>query len=316
MPSTETEPLIVIVGPTAVGKTEISLQIAERIGGEIVSADSRLFYRGMDIGTAKPSPADQNRVPHHLIDVADPDEPWSLSVFQEAARAAIADIHRRGKMPILVGGTGQYIRAVIEGWEPPAQGPNVQLRNYLERWAGEIGAYEMHQRLRVLDPISADRIDMTNVRRTIRAIEVALSTGRRFSDQRGRTPPPFRTLVVGLIRPRVELYARVDARIDGMVSGGLLDEVNLLLAKGYSPSLGTLTAIGYREGIAFVQGEMSLPDAITQMKRLTRRYVRQQSNWFRQEDEQIHWFTVKTGVEDSILNLIGNWKKETTRSSG
>ena len=191
-------PLIVILGPTAVGKTEISIRLAEKVGGEIISADSRLFYRGMDIGTAKPSPVERQRVPHHLIDVCNPDETWSLAVFQKAAREAIQDVHDRGKIPLLVGGTGQYIRAVIEGWDIPNQQPDYKLREALEHWAAEIGPLEMHRRMAIIDPIAAARILPGNVRRTIRVLEVIFRSGTRFDEQRLKTGSAYSLLLIGL----------------------------------------------------------------------------------------------------------------------
>jgi len=283
-------PLIVIVGPTAVGKTEISLQLAEQLDGEIVSADSRLFYRGMDIGTAKPTPAEQARVPHHLIDVAEPDETWSLAVFQKAARQAIADIHQRGRLPFLVGGTGQYVRAVTHEWTPPAQGPHPRLRAALEALAQVRGRDWLHARLSTLDPAAAERIDPRNLRRTIRALEVILVTGKRFSAQRGLGEAPYRLLTIGLIRPRPELYARLDARIEAMFANGLLDEVQKLLEGGYSPDLPSMSAIGYRQCVAVLQGKMSREQAILEIKRATRIFVRRQANWFKPDDPEIHWF--------------------------
>lgn len=283
-------PLLVIVGPTAVGKTELSLQLAERLGGEIISVDSRLFYRGMDIGTAKPSVAERERVVHHLIDVAAPDQPWSLAAFQHAAADAIATVHARERLPLLVGGTGQYVRAVIQGWEIPPQEPDLALRSALERWAEQLGPYGLHMRLSHLDPNAAAVIDARNVRRTIRALEVIFRTGKRFSEQRQRTDSPYSLLMVGLRRPRVELYQRVDERIDAMLKSGLVDEVRGLLAAGYSPGLSTMSAIGYREIAAYLRGEMSLEEAIIQMKRLTRRFVRHQGAWFSEKDPLIHWF--------------------------
>ena len=283
-------PLVVIVGPTAVGKTEISLQLAERLGGEIVSADSRLFYRGMDIGTAKPTLEERLRIPHHLIDVANPDETWSLAVFQQAAAAAIADIQRRGKTPFLVGGTGQYVHAVTHGWSPPAALPDAALRKVLEELAKSRGNDWLHQRLALLDPPAAQAIDPRNLRRTVRALEVVFSTGRRFSDQRGQGESPYRLLTIGLIRPRPVLYARVDARIEAMFAAGLLDEVRRLQGKGYSPDLPTMSAIGYRECALVLRGELSLEDAKVQMRKQTRTFVRRQANWFKREDAEIHWF--------------------------
>jgi tRNA dimethylallyltransferase len=297
-------PLIVIVGPTAVGKTEISLQLAERLDGEIVSADSRLFYRGMDIGTAKPTPAERLRIPHHLIDVANPDETWSLAVFQRAAADAIADIQRRGKLPFLVGGTGQYIHAVTHGWAPPATEPDARLRTVLETLAKSQRNDWLHQRLALLDPAAAETIDPRNLRRTVRALEVIFSTGRRFSAQRGQSESPYRLLVIGLIRPRPELYARLDARIEAMFALGLLGEVRSLLAQGYSPDLPTMSAIGYRECALVLRGEMSLEEAKVRMRRLTRTFVRRQANWFKREDAEIHWFEAGEGKLDEIEKEI------------
>ena len=183
-------PLILIVGPTAVGKSKIALNLAERLGGEIVSADSRLFYRGMDIGTAKPTFEEQKKVPHHLIDVTNPDEIWSLALFQEKAQQAISSIHSRHLLPFLVGGTGQFIRAVTEGWQPPIQPPDFKLRNALEKWAVEIGPIGLYQRMAMIDPKAAEKIDPNNLRRTIRALEVIFTTGEKFSAQRTRLASP------------------------------------------------------------------------------------------------------------------------------
>lgn len=304
-------PVVVIVGPTAVGKTDLALRLAERLTGEIVSVDSRLFYRGMDIGTAKPSVEERARVPHHLIDVTDPDHPWSLSMFQQAATQAVADIHSRGKLPFLVGGTGQYVRAVIEGWELPAQEPEPALRDALERWGKEIGAQDLHRRLAILDPQAAELIDWRNMRRTIRALEVTLRTGRPFSGQRLKAAAPFSLLMIGLMRPRVELYQRVDERIDAMLRGGFVDEVQGLLEKGYLPSLPALSAIGYQQIIAYLHGKLTLDEAVALIKRSTRRYVRHQGAWFGAKDPSIRWFEIQPGLEIEVENFIlhrENWQ--------
>ncbi|GAP15001.1 tRNA dimethylallyltransferase [Longilinea arvoryzae] len=298
------DPLIVILGPTAVGKTELSIRLAEALNGEIISADSRLFYRGMDIGTAKPTRAEMLRVPHHLIDVCDPDETWSLAVFQRAAQEAIRDIHSRNKLPLLVGGTGQYVRAVIEGWQIPAQQPDPRLRQALEKWAVEIGPDEMHRRLALIDPVAAGRILPGNVRRTIRALEVIFNTGRRFDEQRTKGGSPFSLLMLGLKRPRAEIYARVDARIEAMLKDGMLDEVRGLLAKGYSADLPSMSAIGYREMTDVVQGKMTLDEAVTEMKSLTHQFVRRQANWFKETDPDIHWFNAAEDCLPQMITLI------------
>lgn len=297
-------PLVVILGPTAVGKTEISVQLAKALDGEIISADSRLFYRGMDIGTAKPTVTDRNRVPHYLIDVTQPDEPWSLALFQRAAREAIAEIQRRGKLPFLVGGTGQYIRAVTEGWQPPPQQPDPRLRLALEQWAVDISPAGLHSRLAVIDPDAAGRILPGNLRRTVRALEVIFSTGQRFSIQQRKTGSSYTVLQIGLTRPRVELYSRIDTRIETMLQNGIVDEVQQLLSQGYSPELPGLSAIGYRELGAYVRGELTLEEAITQMKRLTRQFVRRQANWFKLNDPGIQWFNASTVKVGEIIQYI------------
>jgi tRNA dimethylallyltransferase len=297
-------PLILIVGPTAVGKTELALQLAERLNGEIVSADSRLFYRGMDIGTAKPSRAEQAHVPHHLIDIANPDEILSLAVFQQKAHEVIADIHARKKLPLLVGGTGQYVRAVTEGWTPPEVKPDEHLRSELEKQKEENGIYWLHEKLKELDPVAAEKIDARNFRRTIRALEVIMTTGKKFSEQRGQSDSPYHLITIGLIRPRVELYARVDERIDSMFANGFLNEVKSLLASGYSPSLPTMSAIGYRECIEVLEGKIKVEEAKQAIGRMTRIFVRRQANWFKESDPNIHWYRVKDGVVDEIEKNI------------
>ncbi len=306
----ETKPLVVLVGPTAVGKTETSLLLAERLNAEIVSADSRLFYRGMDIGAAKPTPAERARVPHHLIDVADPDQVWSLALFQQAATEAIAGIHARQRLPLLVGGTGQYVRAITDGWSPPPAAPDPRLRAALEAWAGQVTPQGLHDRLRRIDPAAAALIDPSNVRRTVRAFEVIFSTGHLFSQQRQRGPSPYRVLLLGLTRPRQELYARVDARIQAMLEAGFVDEVRGLLARGYSPQLPAMSAIGYQQIAAALRGELTLDEAVVLIKRLTRQFVRRQANWFKPGDAAIHWFTAQDGVAVEMEAFIRRWLVE------
>ncbi len=300
--------LLLLVGPTAVGKTELAIRLAERLNGEIVSADSRLFYRGMDIGTAKPTPAEQARALHHLIDVADPDETWSLAMFQQRAHEVIAEIHARGRLPLLVGGTGQYVRAVTQGWTPPEVEPDERLRLVLEKLAEERGKEWLYERLQSLDPEASAVIDLRNVRRTIRALEVILTTGHKFSAQRGQADSPYDLLTVGLNRPREELYTRVDARIDAMFAAGLLDEVRALLAKGYSPELPSMSGIGYRECCQVLSGQMSEEQAKVQMKRITRVFVRRQANWFKESDPNIHWF--EAGNPETLEKVIALAKEK------
>lgn len=300
-------PLLILVGPTAVGKTEAAIQLALRLGGEIVSCDSRLFYRGMNIGTAKPTIEERQGVPHHLIDIANPDETLSLGVFQRLARLAIADINTRNRLPILVGGTGQYIRAVVQGWEIPPVEPDPRLRVALEAWGAEVGMHGLHARLAVVDPEAASAIDARNARRTVRALEVIFVTGRRFSAQRNSGPPVYDTLIIGLLRSRMELYERIDRRIDAMIRAGFIEEVRALLSRGYPPELPAFSAIGYREVIAFLQEKMTLEDAIAQMKRQTRIFVRRQANWFKPEDPLILWYPAGVDNLAPIETKIRDW---------
>ena len=293
-------PLILIIGPTAVGKTELAIQLAERMNGEIISADSRLFYRGMDIGTAKPSHEELARVPHYLINIVNPDETLSLAVFQEKAKNLIADIHTRGALPFLVGGTGQYVRAVTEGWTPPEVTADERLRAELEKKDKEW----LHARLQILDPEAAAKIDARNVRRTVRALEVILTTGRKFSEQRGQVESPYQLITIGLTRPRPELYQRIDERIDLMFANGFMDEVKGLLERGYSPTLPSMSAIGYRECVSVANGELSIEQAKVEMRRVTRIFVRRQANWFKESDPNIMWFQVKDGVLEETEKYI------------
>lgn len=296
-------PLLLILGPTAVGKTDLAIELALRLNGEVVSADSRLFYRGMDIGTAKPSAGEMRGVRHHLIDVANPDETWSLALFQREARRVIEGIYQRGHLPLLVGGTGQYVRAVTEGWIPPEVQPDERLRGILEKLAEEHDVYWLHAKLKILDPAAADSIDPRNLRRSVRALEVILTTGQPFSAQRRAAGSPYRLIAIGLKRPREELYQRVDLRIEAMFARGLLDEVQSLIEKGYSPNLPSMSAIGYREAAAVLRGEITIEEAKTQMKRLTRIFARRQANWFKETDPSIRWFEAGHVSVEEIENF-------------
>ncbi len=282
-------PLVIILGPTAVGKSELAIYLAGRLQGEIVSADSMLLYRGMDIGTAKPTSEQRSQVPHHLIDVTDPEKPWSLTLYQRAANKAIKDIHARNRLPFLVGGTGQYIRAIVDVWKIPKVKPDWQLRQILENWTNEIGRNGLHTRLTVIDPIAASKIEPQNLRRTIRALEVIFHSGQRFSDQRIHGKSRYNAIQIGINLPRPELYARIDSRIDGMLDAGLVSEVENLLSK-YSPELPAFSAIGYKEISDYLLGEITLEQAVTTIKKRTRQFVRRQANWFKKDDPQINWF--------------------------
>lgn len=307
-------PLVAIVGPTAVGKTALSLFLADALDGEIVSADSRQVYVGMDIGTAKPSPEVRARVPHHLLDVVTPAQVLSVAEFQALAYAAIEAIQARQHLPLLVGGSGQYVRAVLEGWMVPAVAPDWALRTSLAAQAEADGPLALHAYLNTLDPVAAAQIDARNVRRVIRALEVCLTTGQPISRLQQRQPPPYRVLQVGLTLPAEVHYRQIDARIAAMLDDGLVGEVQALLDRGYGPDLPAMTGLGYREIVRYVRGEQTLEEAVSDLKRATRRFVRQQRNWFRAGDARIRWFQAQPDPAEVVSTMVREWLN--TPSSG
>lgn len=298
------QPVILIIGPTGVGKTEVAIELAGQLNGEIVSADSRLFYVGMDIGTAKPSGEQRRRVPHHCIDIASPDQVVSLSEYRRLACAAIDAIHSRGRLPIVAGGTGQYVRGLTEGWEPPEVKANPRLRLALAHLSAVRGADWLHTRLRRMDPAAAEGIDARNVRRTIRAIEVIFATGRRFSDLRRRVDRGYRFVQVGLRRPREELYARIDERIEKMFELGLLEEARRLLELGLTPDHPSMSAIGYAEAVAVLQGRLGVEAAKVAVRRATRVLARRQDTWFRRSGREVEWFDVNHSTPEHIAEHV------------
>jgi tRNA dimethylallyltransferase len=300
-------PLVALLGPTAVGKTDLSIELALRLNGEIVSADSRLVYRGMDIGTAKPSPADLARVPHHLIDLVEPDRHFSLGAYRKAALAVIQEVHARGRLPFLVGGTGQYVTAVLQGWQPPPAPADRELRRKLEAFAEAEGHQALHARLAAVDPERARAIDSRNIRRVVRALEIYHSTGTRPSEARHKVPPPFDIFRAGLHRPRSELYERIDRRLEAMLAGGWLDEVARLLERGIDPEAPAMSAIGYRQLAGVVRGDLTLEEAKQQIRSASRQFVRRQGNWFKPDDPQIIWFEMRPDVTDAIEARLRRW---------
>ena len=295
--------LVAIVGPTAVGKSALALRLAQTLDGEIVSADSRQVYRYLDIGTAKPSPEERALVPHHLIDVVDPDEDFSLALYQELAYQAIEDIESQGKPAILVGGSGLYVWAILGGFKIPHVPPDASLRKSLEDRAKKEGYMALYEELEQVDPDAAQRIDPRNVRRLIRALEVFRTTGLPISKLE-RSSASLPTLVIGLTTERRELYRKIDSRVDGMIERGFVKEVEGLLKRGYSLDLPSMSGLGYRQIGQYLKGQIDLPTAVQQIKYETHRFARHQYAWFRPSDERIHWFDVRDGIEEPIQSLI------------
>ena len=296
--------LVAIVGPTGVGKSRVGLQLAQEFNGEIVSADSRQVYRHMDIGTAKPTPEEQSLVRHTVVDIINPGDDFSLAQYQRLACEAIDDIHRRGRLPLLVGGSGLYVWAVLEGWQIPRVPPDAELRRSLEKRAAEVGAYRLYQELVAVDPVTARAIDPRNVRRVIRALEVARGSSGPVSRLRGKQAPPYETLIVGLTTGRGDLYRRIDSRVDAMIERGLVDEVRKLNEMGYGSAPPVATGIGYRQIAMYLRGEITLAEAVQQTRTETHRLVRHQYGWFRLKDERIRWFDVQEEPEAQIRELV------------
>ena len=302
--------LLAIVGPTAVGKTELALKVAERLPVEIISADSRQVYRRMDIGSAKPTPDQLRAAPHHMVDIIWPDEDFSLAEFVSGARNIIQSANLAGRIPVLSGGTGQYVMAILEGWNVPRVPPNPDLRRELESVLESDGLDALLVRLRESDPEALGRIDVRNPRRVIRAIEIA-AAGPGGRDAPRRSDPGFDALVIGLNMERAALYERADARVDRMMEDGFLDEVRSLLALGYGPDLPSMSAIGYHELSDHLLNGADLSEAAQRIKYRTRNYIRRQSNWFKRDDPRIRWF--EPSEMDSAIELMTDWSAPTGR---
>ena len=278
--------LVVVAGPTGVGKTRLGIELAQRFGGEVINTDSRYLYRGFDIGTAKPDKAEMAGVPHHQIDILEPEDDFSLARFQELAYAVIGDVLGQGKLPLLVGGTPLYVNAVVEGWTIPRVPPHPEIRERLEREAEESGVEAMSRRLAAIDPIAAERSGV-NLRRIIRALEIHEVTGERMSDLEGKGPRPFDTLELGLTLPRQEMHDALDRRVDDQIKRGLIDVVRGLLERGVRRDAPAMSSIGYRQMLPFLDGEESLEEAIVRLKHDTHRYVRHQETWLRRNDRLV-----------------------------
>lgn len=293
------------------GKSALALDLAEALNGELISADSRQVYRGLDVGTAKPTAGEQARVPHHLIDLVEPEEVFSLAQFQDRAYAAIDEVLRRGRVPLLVGGTGLYVRAIVEGTELPRVQPDPDLRAELEQIAREHGGAVLQARLAALDPLAAARIDPRNLRRVIRALEVTLKTGRPFSDG-SIARPRYEALILGLTMPRGELYARIDERAVQHFAQGMIEETRRVLARGCPPSRPALASFGYREVVAYLQGKLDRAAALERYQLATHRLARQQYNWFRLGDERIVWLESREEARDEARRIAEAFARPAT----
>ncbi len=303
-------PLLIILGATAVGKTGLGIEIAQHLDGEIINADSRQIYRYMDIGTAKPTPEQQTQATHHLLDLVTPDHTLGLAQYQKLAYATAADITKRGKLPILVGGTGQYVTAVEEGWSIPEVPPDEALRARLEAEAAQHGGEHLLERLHEVDPAAAEKIHPNNVRRVIRALEVYEVTGTPISVLQRKQPPPYRIRTLGLTLEREALKMRADQRLTQMIEMGFVHEVALLLERGYSPDLPAMSALGYREIAAHLAGAMTLDDALEQTRIATHQFIRRQEIWFRGHDNGILWHNGHTMDIAQLVDSLANWKQE------
>jgi tRNA dimethylallyltransferase len=296
--------LVVITGPTAVGKSALALALAERFDAEIVSADSRQVYRHLDIGTAKPTAAERERVPHHLLDLVDPDQPYSVADYQASADAALTDIAGRRRLALLVGGSPHYVQAVVDRLEFAAVEPQPALRQELQALAAARGVPAVFVRLQAVDPRAAARVDRANLRRLIRAIEVA-EAGAAAPGQR-RRGPERPALHLALTDSRLALYARIDARIEAMLARGWLAEVEGLLARGYSPTLPSLSATGYRELIQALRGELALPEAVERIRFRTHAFARRQYTWLRR-DGRLEWYELSADLEQRVAARVASY---------
>lgn len=304
--TTETKPrLLVLIGPTAVGKTKMSIEIAKGLGCEIISGDSMQVYRQMDIGTAKITDDEMENIPHHLIDIHNPDEPYSVAEFQEQSHRLIGEIHSRGKLPFIVGGTGLYVESVCYGFQFAEAGEDKEFRAEQTAFAEQYGAEALHSRLRDIDPASAVRLHPHDQRRIIRALEIYHLTGIPLSAQlEGQTrESPYQLCLLGLTMDRQMLYKRIEARIDEMLEQGLVEEVSSLLDKGYGPDLVSMQGLGYKQIISYIQGEATLDEAVNLLKRDTRRFAKRQLSWFRHMKE-ISWVDV-TDTANFSANFAG-----------
>nr|WP_187768032.1 tRNA (adenosine(37)-N6)-dimethylallyltransferase MiaA [Paenibacillus sp. PL91]MBC9198936.1 tRNA (adenosine(37)-N6)-dimethylallyltransferase MiaA [Paenibacillus sp. PL91] len=300
------QPLLVLIGPTAVGKTRMSLDIAKAWNAEIISGDSMQVYRGMDIGTAKIALDEREGIPHHLIDICEPDESYSAADFQAGATDAIAQIAARGKLPFIVGGTGLYVESVCYQFQFADIGSDEAFRLEQERYAAEFGAEALHGKLAAIDPPAGERLHPNDLRRVIRALEVYHLTGQTFSEQQaGQTKEsPYELCLIGLTMDRAALYRRIEQRIDLMMEQGLVDEVRHLLERDLPPAAVAMQGLGYKEIADYLRGNCTLEAAIERLKRDTRRFAKRQLSWFRHMND-IHWIDMGENFHNNLEVVHG-----------
>ena len=278
-----------MVGPTAVGKTALAIHLARQFGGEVINADSRQVYVGMDIGTAKPTAEAQAAARHHLIDICSPATPFSLGEFIPLAVKTISEIAGRGQLPILCGGTGQYVWALLEGWDVPSVLPDAEFRKAMEQRARAEGVQALWLELQEVDPVRAEEIGPNNLRRLIRALEIRRNSNGAMATNGKATSPPYNVLIIGLEADRADLYRRIDDRVDWMMANGLLDEAQRLASEGYTLGEGPLSGVGYDQLGQYLSNNMTLDEAVAQTKTRTHRLVRRQNTWFKRGDQRITW---------------------------
>ena len=300
--------VVTVIGATATGKTSLGIDLAQHFDAEVVNADSRLFYRGMDIGTAKPTTPERRGIVHHLIDILEPHQDYSLSDFLNDAGEAISDIARRGKLPIVVGGTGQYIWGLLEGWEVPKIPPNPALRNELETLLRDEGLGALHKRLLATRACGVDQVEILNPRRLIRAIERAVATGDAMGGAGKSSEPPYDALVIGLNAPRELLHTRVEERIDRMFASGWRKEIEHLMEIGVTREMRSMSAIGYRQLIDHINGELDWSAMREEILIGNHRLIGAQNNWFKMRDKRISWIDISGGeFVKKAISWVDDW---------
>ncbi len=301
--------LIAVVGPTAVGKSAAAVRIAQRYNGEIINADSRQIYKFMDIGTAKPGEAERAGIPHHLLDIINPDESYSVALYQRSANNIINIVQGRDTIAVLTGGSGQYVWSVIEGWQIPEVEPDHGFRADMEKLARDAGADALYSKLVAIDPDAAGKISPNNVRRVVRALEIYQQTGLKPSVLQTKRGVPYPVLIIGLTAKREHLYDLINTRTDRMIEAGFLEEVQKLLQMGYSASIPSMSSLGYKQIASYLNGEMDLAEAVQKIKYETHRFARNQYVWFRLRDSRIRWFDIGDDIQAEMDYTIQTFLK-------